>query len=467
MKITFFGAAQDVTGSRHLIEVEDYKLLLDCGMYQGKRSIANERNKALPFAAKDINAVILSHGHLDHCGALPILVRDGFRGRIYCTGATADVARCILEDSGALQEQIANDYNRHHKGQDRVESVYTLEDARRVFSYFEPHPYYRISHEWITLNDHIRFKLYDAGHILGSEVIVLEIKEEGITKTLAFTGDLGRVDVPILHAREYIEEDVQAMLMECTYGNSNHRPISEVKLDLQRAIEDAVRLKSKIIVPAFSLGRTQELIYILHRMTDMHEIPSIPIYIDSPLAESLTDVFSRHKEDFNDEVVRDFERLGESPFAFKNLVYTHSVEESKMINNVEGPCMIISASGMCEGGRILHHLNNGIGNPNNIILITGYQAENTLGRKIKEGASPVMILGESHEVRAKVMVLDELSAHADQASLLAYLGHTSGIEHLFLVHTEMPQATIFKNTVESLHPNIDVNIPTLGEQVEL
>ncbi|MBI5421220.1 MAG: MBL fold metallo-hydrolase [Parcubacteria group bacterium] len=467
MKITFFGGAQCVTGSKHLVEVGDYKLLLDCGMHQGKRSLVDGWNRNLPFKAEEIDAVILSHGHLDHCGTLPILVRDGFKGSIHCSDATADIVRCMLEDSGMLQEQIANDLNEKNTQGGFITPLYTQEDAKQVFPHLVPHPYFRSGHQWVTVNENIRFKLYDAGHILGSSVILLEIQDEGTKKTLAFTGDLGREDVPVIHAREYIEEEVDALIMECTYGNKNHRAISHVAGDLKEIVSTSIRTKGKIIVPAFSLGRTQELIYTLHKLVDAHEMPLLPIYIDSPLAQSFTEIFARHQEDFSDQVMREFKMKGESPFAFKNLIYTHTVEESKILNMKEGPLMVISASGMSEGGRVLHHLKHGISNPNNIVLITGYQAEDTLGRKIKDGISPVMILGESHEVRAQIKVLDELSAHADQSGLLSYLAHTKGVRHLFLVHTEMPQATTFKQVVDGLYPALSTTIPASGQMFEL
>ena len=467
MKITFFGAAQCVTGSKHLIQTGGYNLLLDCGMYQGKREVAEKLNRNLPFSAKDIHAVILSHGHLDHCGTLPILVRDGFEGDIHCTDTTADLAKCMLEDSGMLQEQIANDFNLHNPSGKQIIPLYTADDVKRVNEHFKPHPYFRTNHEWIAINENIRFKLYDAGHILGSEVILLEIKEGGVMKTLAFTGDLGKEHVPILHAREYIEENVDTLIMECTYGNKNHRPISDATNELKEVIKSIAHTKGKIIVPAFSLGRTQELIYLLHHLTDAHEIPSIPIYIDSPLAQDFTEIFSHHQEDFNDQVLKEFQATGTSPFAFKNLMYTHTVEESKTLNMKQGPLMVISASGMSEGGRVLHHLKHSVSNPNNIILITGYQAENTLGRRIKDGVSPVTILGEEHEVRARVVMLGELSAHADQASLLEYLAHTKEVQNLFLVHTEMPQATIFQEIVQEQYPGMKVTIPAMGESFEV
>ncbi|MBI5153259.1 MAG: MBL fold metallo-hydrolase [Parcubacteria group bacterium] len=467
MRITFFGAAQGVTGSKHLIEVGGFKLLLDCGLHQGKRSVVEEWNRNLPFKAGDIDAVILSHGHLDHCGALPILVRDGFKGSIHCSDATADIARCMLEDSGMLQKQITNDLNSKRTEGEFITPLYTQEDAKRVFPHLKPHPYVRESHAWITLNGNIRFKLYDAGHILGSSVILLEIQDEGTKKTLAFTGDLGREDVPIIHSREYIEEEVDTLVMECTYGNKNHRPISDVAGDLKEIITTIVRTRGKVIVPAFSLGRTQELIYALHKLADAHEIPRIPIYIDSPLAQSFTEIFGRHQRDFSDMVMHEFKARGESPFAFKDLIYTHGVEESKILNRKEGPLMVISASGMSEGGRVLHHLKHGVSNPNNIILITGYQAEDTLGRKIKDGISPVKILGESYEVRAQIKVLDELSAHADQSGLLLYLAKTKGVKNVFLVHTEMPQAITFKQKVGEIYPPLKVAIPERGEVFDI
>lgn len=468
MKITFFGAARNVTGSKHLIQTQGYNLLLDCGMYQGRRSQSNQLNRNLPFPAKDIDAVILSHGHVDHSGLLPVLVKNGFMGRIYCTGPTAEITKYLLEDSASIQEKDCDYFNNHLKeGESPIFPIYTTGDAERTFAYFEPVPYFNQGGEWKSLNENIRFKFYDAGHILGSAITFLEIKENGQTKKLVFTGDLGREDLPILRSPEEVEEDVQAMIMECTYGARTHRPIGEVAESLKQVVRSAVRRRSKIIVPAFALGRAQELIYIIHKMIDEKCIPELPIYFDSPLSQNLTAVFARSAKYFDDEFWEDFGNRKESPFSFENLHYVNSLDESKAINRKQGPLMIIAASGMAEGGRILHHLKNNIEDPNNIVLITGFQAENTLGRKILEGVSPVRIFGWNYEVRAKISVLNELSAHADQRDLLARVGETRSLERLFLVHAENSQAEAFKKIAEASLPGISIDIPETGQTFEV
>ncbi len=457
-----------MTGSKHLMESNGYKLLLDCGLYQGKRAESNNQNSSLPFPAGEINAVILSHAHLDHCGNLPLLLKAGFSGKIYCTPATAEIAKYILLDSAGIQKQDAEYLNRHlQPGEREITPIYSEEDVQKVVERFEPIEYFRESNEWTKLNGNIRFKLYDAGHILGSAVVFVEITEGATKKTLAFTGDLGRPDSPILRSPEHIEENTQTLITECTYGDRLHKPISDVIHDLIDAINTSVKTRGKIIVPAFSLGRTQEIIYILHKLIDEKSIPEIPIYIDSPLAENITDVFPSFVKDFDEESWKDFGIKGKSPFIMKNLFYVRSVKDSKAINNKQGPLMVISASGMMEGGRVLHHLKNNIENPQNIILITGYQAENTLGRKIQEGISPVKIYGKIYDVRAQVKTLNEFSAHADQNDLLDYISHIKNLQRIFLVHTEPRQSQIFKTLLEKTYPSLPIKIPIMGDVFQI
>ncbi len=468
MQITFYGAAQNVTGSKHLIESNGFRILLDCGLHQGHRQEANQLNRHWPFRAKDINAVILSHAHLDHCGLLPVLARAGFGGQIYATTATAELARLLLEDSAGIQAQDAAYINRHlHSGEQPVEPLYTKDDIAPAVARLKSVPYFRLTKKWTQINDNIRFKFYDAGHILGSAVTLLEIKENGAIKTLAFTGDLGRVGVPILRDPELIAEPVDTLLMEATYGDRNHEPPATTRADLGRIITDAVKNKSKIIVPAFSLGRTQELIYILHQLFHDNNVPRIPIYLDSPLAVDLTRVFARHAEDFDAETWHDFDPRQDLPFVFKDLKYVSSVEESKTLNAKSGPLMIISASGMMEAGRVVHHLKNNIEDPNAVILITGYQAADTLGRRIQAGEDKVKIFHYYYNVRAQVITMAALSAHADQRDLLNYLKQTAGVKNLFLVHTEFGPATVFKGLVESEMPSLSVRIPWRGQNFTL
>ncbi|MSU60377.1 MAG: MBL fold metallo-hydrolase [Candidatus Staskawiczbacteria bacterium] len=468
MKITFYGAAQTVTGSKYLIEVGDFKFLLDCGMHQGKRDVANELNEHFPIDAKKIDAVILSHAHADHCGMLPVLVREGFTGKIYCTSATADIAKFILEDAANIQENDALYFNKHlPEGQKPIEPLYTQQDVKRVGGHFEPVPYFRLSGQWTPLTPNIRFKFYDAGHILGSAVTLLEITENGEKRGLVFTGDLGRHFLPILRDPEYVQESAQTLITEATYGSRIHKPVADLEGELKTIITEAVKNKSKIIVPAFSLGRTQELLYVLHKMLDEKAIPVLSIYVDSPLSQKITRVFNTYTNDFDEEFWKDFGEKGDKALFFDGLVTTNSIEESKSINDKPGPYMVIAGSGMCEGGRVLHHLKNNIANPNNIVLITGYQAENTLGRKLIEKVSPVGIFGQPYEVKAKVITLNELSAHADQKDLLNYVDNVKDLKKIFLVHTEIPSAEAFKLVVTQAHPGLEVNIPALGESFEI
>ena len=466
MQLSFFGAAQNVTGSKHLIQSNGFRLLLDCGLNQGKRSLAHELNRTMPFDPKSIDAVILSHAHADHCGMLPILVKQGFRGHIYCTNATAEIAKYILLDSAAIQEQDQT-YLLEHTRADAplpLPPLYTTADVEQTLTYFHPVQYFRLSKQWTSLAPGIRFKLYDAGHILGSAIVYVEITEDGKTTGVGFTGDIGKPGAPILHDPEYIIEPVQTLLSEATYGDKDHRPLSDAAIQLKEVINHAVAHKSKIIVPAFALGRTQELVYLLHELTDRGEVPMIPIFVDSPLGLNISEAFLRHAEDFNDQTWKDFGSKHEIPLAFKNLRYIHTIEESKRLNVTPGPMMIIASSGMIEGGRILHHIKNNISNPDTIVLITGYQAEETLGRKIQDGQTPVKILNEIVSVAAKIITLDEFSAHADQTSLMEYYSHLHELKRIFLVHTETPQATGLQEKITHQMPGIDVVIPTLGEE---
>lgn len=468
MRITFFGAAGGVTGSKHLLEIEGFKLLLDCGLHQGKRQEANQLNRSLPFEAKDINAVILSHAHADHCGTLPVLVKNGYLGKIYSTSATADVAGYILQDSAKIQEQDTNYINDHMKaGQEPIYPLYTQEDVEATLKHFEPVSYFHESKQWTKLSEKVRFKLYDAGHILGSSVVVVEYEENGITKRLGFSGDLGPGHVPMLQEPEIPTDEIENFILECTYGNRLHKPLPDAVNELKNVINEATSAGRKIIVPAFSLGRTQELIYLLHKLTDQNAIPKIPIYIDSPLATNLAEIFDKYREDFNRDAWNDFGTKGEVPLEFPNLQYTHSIEESKQLNSQPGPFIVISASGMCEGGRILHHLKHNLPDPNALVLITGYQAEDTLGRKILEGESRVKIFGEPVEVKAKILVFNEFSAHADQSGLLKFAEAMHGLKKVFLVHTETPQATAFTELLNKDLPEVKVIRPNLGDSFEI
>ncbi|MCX6800428.1 MAG: MBL fold metallo-hydrolase [Candidatus Falkowbacteria bacterium] len=468
MKISFFGAAQNVTGSKHVIETKNFKLLLDCGLYQGRRDEANKLNRNFLFDSKTISAVILSHAHADHCGLLPLLVKNGFRGNIYCTEETRDIARYILEDSAQIQEHDCRYINQHlDSAREPLQPLYTLDDVQKVLPLFKVVEYFRHTKKWTKLNNDFRFKFYDAGHILGSAITVIEVKDNGKIKNIAYSGDLGQSNVPILREPEIITESVDVFLIEATYGDRVHSPIKNASEKIINLVKKIIAQKGKIIVPAFSLGRTQELVYLLHKLINEGKIPYLPIYVDSPLSNAISSVFKEHEENFDENVWKDFGIHKESAFEFRDLHYVSTVDDSKKINYLNGPLIVVSASGMAEAGRVLHHLKNNIQNKNNAILITGFQAENTLGRKIQNHESPVKIYDHFYKVLAEVVTVDELSAHADKNGLMKYLSLTKGVEKVFLVHTELSPAESFRDAIKLNHPGIDVQIPVLGQSYEI
>ncbi|OGZ88466.1 MAG: hypothetical protein A2561_03815 [Candidatus Staskawiczbacteria bacterium RIFOXYD1_FULL_32_13] len=468
MNLTFYGATENVTGSKHLLQVGDFKLLLDCGVFQGRRSEANEKNRNLPFVASEIDAVILSHAHLDHSGALPILVKNGFVGKIYCTSATKEIVKYILQDSAELQQQDAKYFNKHVLNDlKKIEALYDKEDVKKTLEKLTVVPYYREKSIWQTANENIRFKFLDAGHILGSAITVIEVTENGKTKNMVYTGDLGRNESHILKSPEFPTENIDNLIIESTYGNKIHRPIIEAEKELQELINFAVVKKSKIIVPAFALGRTQELIYILHNLINKKLIPNIKIFIDSPMAINITEVFDGHEKDFDFEWWQDFGKKNIDVFTAQNLYFTKFSQKSQEINNMEGPMIIISASGMCEGGRILHHLKNNIGSGNNVVLLTGYQAENTLGRRLRDGNKFVKIFGQNYPVQAKVLSLDELSAHADQTGLLNYIGNCKNLKNLFLVHGEKNSLNELAKKAKEMNNSLSIDIPVSSQEFDI
>lgn len=443
MEIQFIGAAQTVTGSMHLIKSNGYKFLLDCGMYQGKRKIAYEINRNFDlFDPAEIDFVILSHAHIDHAGNLPNLVKCGFRGEIYSTFATRDLSSVMLMDSAYIQEKDVQFVNkkRSQKGQNAFTPLYTIEDADAALKQF------------VALNYHREFEIvpgitltyFDAGHILGSALTYLVINENGRIFNLGFTGDLGRPDLPILRDPEKMP-DVDFLICESTYGARYHDNPEETEKKLAEVICRATDRKAKIIVPSFSVGRTQELVYALNNIFERNEVQRIPVYVDSPLSVNATDIFKLHPECFDLETLQ-FLIRHQDPFGFNKLTYIKDVEESKKLNDISGPCMIISSSGMAEAGRILHHLANNIENPDNIILMVGYCAEQTLGKKLIMKEPVVRIFGEEYSVNAEVIVMNSLSAHADGNELLGYLEQfdKSRLQKIFLVHGDPDQQQKFR-----------------------
>ncbi|MEE9430141.1 MAG: MBL fold metallo-hydrolase [Melioribacteraceae bacterium] len=461
MEIQFIGAAQTVTGSMHLVRTGTTTFLVDCGLYQGKRKLAFEINRNFDlFDPAEIDFVILTHAHIDHSGNLPTLVKHGFKGRIYSTFATRDLVTIMLRDSAHIQEKDIEYVNkkRKRKGQNPFEPLYIRENVVDTLKQFVCINY----HREFDINEDISLTFMDAGHILGSAVSYLAIKENGKEFQIGFSGDLGRPNLPILRDPEKIR-DVSYFICESTYGGREHDNPIDSEAQLARVINRAVERNAKVIVPAFSVGRTQELVYALHRIFDRGDAPKIPIFVDSPLSVNATEVFRLHPECFDAET-EEFLIRDKDPFGFNQLQYVTEVSESKALSKVDGPMMIISSSGMCEAGRIQHHLKNNILDANNIILMVGYSAQNTLGRRLIDKDPFVKIFGEEYEVKAEVIVLNSFSAHADESELIDYVNQfdKEKMKKIFLVHGELDQQEIFKKNLAKNGFN-NVIIPEKGD----
>ena len=446
MKIQFYGGARTVTGSQHLLSINGKKILLECGLFQGRRSETYEKNKNFKFDTKEIDALILSHAHIDHSGNIPNLVKNDFNGPIYATPATVDLCDIMLKDSAYLQQRDIEWLNKKRKNKNQApeEALYSLEDVERALNNF-------VAVEYNTATEifpGIILTFQDAGHILGSAGILLEIEEEGKKIRFGFSGDIGRHETPIIRDPDYLR-DLDVLIMESTYGNRIHTHSDEVEEEVAKVIREVYDRKGKIIIPAFAVGRTQLLVYVLHKLFDQDRIPALPIYVDSPLAVNATKVFKDHPECFDRETNRIFLESGDDPFGFGRLKYISTVDQSKELNDMHEPMIIISASGMAEGGRILHHLANNIGNPKNLVLFVGYAAEHTLARKIMDGMDRVNILGEEHSVKCQIKTMDYFSAHADQNELLNYLSLTpqNRLKNILLVHGEEEQALPLKEKI--------------------
>lgn len=464
MKLTFHGATRTVTGSQHLLEVNGTRILLECGLFQGKRQKTFEINRRLPFKAADVDVMILSHAHIDHSGNIPSLVKSGFRGDILCTFATRDLCATMLRDSAHIQKQDADYVNkrRSRAGEPPIEPIYDLQDAIEALKSFVTMGYdrpYRITPD-ITLT------FRDAGHILGSAIVVLDVREGGQERRLVFSGDLGRRDLPILKDPTEVER-ADILLIESTYGTRLHESVPEAERELKRIVLNTFYRGGKVIIPAFAVGRTQEIVYHLHRLKEQHAIPAnLPVYVDSPLAIDATSIFRLHPECY-DEEISDFVLESGDPFGFQDLEYTRSVAASKAINFLREPAVIISASGMCEAGRIQHHLKNNIEDSRNTVLIVGWQAPDTLGRRIVERQPTVKIFGEEYQLNAQVEVINGFSAHADRDELLAWTGAMKKKpEYTFVIHGEEAVSEAFAGLLHANgHPN--VTVPQLHESFTL
>ncbi|HET8649077.1 MAG TPA: MBL fold metallo-hydrolase [Gemmatimonadales bacterium] len=461
IRLTFYGAAGgQVTGSMHMLEAAGGRFLLDAGLFQGKRSEARELNAELPFDPRRLDAVVVSHAHIDHTGRLPLLVKEGFHGPIYATPATRDLCAVMLMDSAHIQESDFEYLQRHKKAGPEAEPLYTTEDAVAVQKLMVGLPYRRPLH----LRKMLTLEYYDAGHILGSASVDLRVSE-GKGHRLVFSGDIGRSGLPIIRDPDPPTGPIDTLIMESTYGNRKHESVEGSKERLGEVVRETAQRGGKVIIPCFAVGRTQELVYALHQLYRANRIPQIPIYIDSPLAVDVTDVFRMHPEVFDrhEPLVADGVQL----FDFPLVHYTRSVDESKALNQLKGPAVIISASGMAENGRILHHLRNNIGDHRNTVLFVGYQAIHTLGRRLQEGQKEVRIFGDPFEVRAQVESIGGYSGHADEDELRAWIRKLGGpIRRAFVVHGEIEGAEgLAKILKEEGVPK--VTLPKLGESFDL
>jgi metallo-beta-lactamase family protein len=525
MEVTFYGAVREVTGSLHLLSTDHDRVLLDCGMFQGSRKEAAEKNTVLPFDPRIVTNVVLSHAHIDHSGRLPLLTKHDFSGRIIATRATAAACEYLLLDSAYIQESDADYLNyktlrsalaeaKKSKGAkkisnrgmkeikrllkkerhklnteainelialhhlDAVRPLYTSEDARRSLTHFDGFPY---QHP-VSIGRDMTCTLYDAGHILGSAITIIKAKQNGRSYTIGYTGDIGRFGKPIINdpTLDFAQEDRQLdlLIMESTYGNRLHEPIHEMKPQLKRILVDNSDRGGTVLIPSFAFGRTQELLYVLHELYDEKEVPRIPVYVDSPLATKLTRVFGEHPEVYDEETHESFLQRGKNPFFFAGIEFVESVEESMALNRDDRPHIVIAGSGMCEGGRILHHLRHKIHNPNTTILISGYMARNTLGRRILEqgtryresgsgGGPPLMkILNKTYPLKARVISLGGFSAHGDRDEMLRFLKESNlDIARIAVVHGEEDQALAFSERLRD--EGYAASTPMAGETIAI
>lgn len=520
MHITFYGAVREVTGSLHLLTAGDDRILMDCGMFQGRRKESDRKNRTLPFDPGIITNMVLSHAHIDHSGRIPLLTRDGFAGRIFCTRATADACRYLLPDSAHIQESDANYLNYKTarsvltdmsagKGKKKkraeaskqlktdhglnieaiqeiidkyhleaVTPIYTVSDAEDALSFFDGRPY----QEPVVLGAGTECRFYDAGHILGSAITIIRASENGRHKTIGFTGDLGRFGKPILKDPTLNfppeDEELDLLIMESTYGDSVHEPVVDMAPHLKQVLNETIERGGTVVIPSFAFGRTQELLYVIHDLYNKKEVPEVPVYVDSPLATEITRVFGEHPEMYDRQTHKDFLEGGQNPFIFQKVRFITEVEDSMALMRREEPHIVISASGMCEAGRILHHLRYKIHNPKNTILIVGYMAEHTLGRRLlekgeayaaagREGEAPTLkFLNKEYPLKAEVVKLGGFSAHADKNEMLKFLKQSNlRIKKIAVVHGEAEQSTAFAETLKNA--GYPVHVPKAGETLTI
>lgn len=465
MRISFHGAARTVTGSKHLIEVNNTRILLDCGMFQGKRADSYTENLTFKFDPTTIDMVVLSHAHIDHSGNLPNLYKQGFRGDIICTPATRDLCAAMLPDSGFIQEKDVEFVNKRgrKRGEPPVEPLYTQKDALRVMELFTTQSYYRTR----NIAPGISLTYHDAGHMLGSAIVALDIEDQETKRPvrLVFSGDIGRAGSPIIRDPETVDS-ADIVIMESTYGDKLHEEVEDSLKRLENIVVDTYKRGGSIVMPAFAVGRVQQIVYMLHQLWRTGDIPPMPIFVDSPLAVDITSVFALHPECYDDET-REFIRREYDPFGFKHLTYIHDVEDSKRLNFRKEPCIIVSASGMAEFGRVVHHLAHRIEDAENTVLITGWQAPNTLGRRLVDGEKRVRIFGDEYKVNAHIEVINGFSGHADRGELLQW---ASAIQkkpqRTFLVHGEEPISLAFQQTLQT-ELGWTVDVPQKGQSFDV
>ncbi len=525
MDVTFYGAAREVTGSMHLLALGKDRILFDCGMFQGRRRESEEKNRIVPFEPGSITNIILSHAHIDHSGRIPVLTKKGFSGRIICTRATASVCNYLLKDSAKIQESDAEYLNYksvrgflsrlktsdrsgnlspgkikelkkllkkgRHKinretvenlmdkhGLEKIQPLYSMEDADNALTQFDGRPYNRS----VTIGNNIICTFYDAGHILGSALCMVKAKEKGRTYNICFTGDYGRFGKPIIKnptiSFEEKDRDIDLLIIESTYGNRFHEPIQDMKQKIKQVIIETYNRGGSVLIPSFAFGRAQELVYVLHELYDEGEVPRIPVFVDSPLASNLTKVFGEHPEVYNVKSHKTFLEKGKNPFSFPQIKFVQSVEESMALMRDERPNVVIASSGMCEAGRILHHLRCKIHNQRHTILIVGYMAANTLGRRILEqgieyeksgrnGPAPILkFYNKEYPLNTRVVKLGGFSAHADKNELLKLINESNlRVKKIAVVHGEKDQALSFAEHLKK--EGFSVTVPHAGDTLEV
>lgn len=467
MELEFVGAAQTVTGSMHLLRTDHATILLDCGLYQGRRRESYERNLRLPLPISEISAVVLSHAHIDHSGALPMLVKNGYDGAIFATPATRDLCSVMLRDAAAIQLSDARHLNRQAQREgrpdDALEPLYSDEDAVEAIDRIISVPYRR----HLSIAPNIRLSFLDAGHVLGSAITVLDVKEGGVERRIVFTGDLGRKDRPILRDPE-VPDNTDVLITESTYGDRLHDTIEKMDEDLAAVVNRTAARGGKVLIPSFALERAQEVVFALKQLRAQERIPKLPVYVDSPLTVKITDIFKLHPECYDTETRESISRH-ESPFDFRELEYIEDVEDSKAVSTNSEPAVVIASSGMCEAGRILHHLKAGIEDSKNTVLIVGYQAQHTLGRRLVEQRMRVKIFGVERERRAEVVVLNGFSAHADQKDLVEYAVECKSrgpVRQTMLVHGDLRPEQVLRDKLKAQGFE-SIFVPAPGDKVSI